>query len=94
MIEVNTQRQVGIVSYGDADCTTDTPSIDTRVTDNLDFIEKVIEQTRRETYTENIPPTNPTTNTQTNTQTNPQTSPMSGGFIFNMLKPILNLKPS
>ncbi|XP_037030355.1 trypsin-like [Bradysia coprophila] len=44
--DVSTNRQVGIVSYGAEDCTSDSPSVDTRVTDNLDYIEKVIRHTR------------------------------------------------
>lgn len=44
-IDVFTNRQVGIVSYGATDCATDTPSIFTRVTDNLDFIDETIKKT-------------------------------------------------
>lgn len=43
--DVSTNRQVGIVSYGARDCTADYPSIDCRVTDNLDYIEEIIKQT-------------------------------------------------
>lgn len=45
--DASTNRQVGIVSYGGEDCTADFPSIDCRVTDNLDYIEKIIRQTNR-----------------------------------------------
>lgn len=44
-IDISTNRQVGIISYGATNCSTATPSIFTRVTDNLDFIDDTIEKT-------------------------------------------------
>lgn len=40
--DVSTNRQIGIVSHGAADCTSDSPSILTRVTDNYDYIDSII----------------------------------------------------
>ncbi len=43
--DTTTNRQVGIVSYGEKNCSTATPSILCRVTDNLDFIDEIIKKT-------------------------------------------------
>lgn len=45
LLDVKTKRQIGIVSYGAQPCTLAKPSIYTRVTDNLDFINKIIRKT-------------------------------------------------
>lgn len=45
-MDTRTGRQIGIVSYGTKDCTLPYPSIFTQVQDNLDFINRVIMQTR------------------------------------------------
>lgn len=91
--DTSTNRQVGIVSYGSANCASDNPSVQSRVTDNLDYIEKVIRKTsRQQTYPETnsqtngpMPPTNrpmPPTNrpipiTPTHPPTYPQTNPQT-----------------
>ncbi|KAJ6605104.1 Trypsin-1 [Pseudolycoriella hygida] len=48
MIDTTTNRQIGIVSYGDPDCTTDKPGVLVRVTDNLDYINEIIAKTNPE----------------------------------------------
>ncbi len=104
LYDASTNRQVGIVSYGDGDCTSATPCIDCKVTDNLDYIEKIItlttmRQSDSETFpsndpqaatTQTTPKPYPQTNSQSNPQTNPTTTPLSPcAIVFNMLKPML-----
>ncbi|KAJ6648822.1 Trypsin 3A1 [Pseudolycoriella hygida] len=45
ILDTSTNRQVGIVSHGASDCSSDSPSALTRVTDNLDYIEEIISKT-------------------------------------------------
>lgn len=48
MHDVSTNRQVGIVSIGpEEDCSSAKAGANTRVTDNLDFIEEIIRKTIR-----------------------------------------------
>lgn len=39
---MSSKRQIGVVSFGADDCTSDKPSAYARITDNLDFINEVI----------------------------------------------------
>lgn len=76
--DVSTNRQIGIVSHGAHDCTSDSPSILSRVTDNLDFIEGVIRNTSNR---QSVPQTS-------NCQTNPTVNPMAPSVsMMNVLKP-------
>lgn len=100
--DVSTKRQVGIVSHGARDCASDSPSILTRVTDNLDYIEKIIRKTTRpninppatpSTYRPNNhqpvnpPPNSPNINPPATPPTNPTSSPSSSFSLFYMFKP-------
>lgn len=46
-VDSKTGRQIGVVSYGNEDCTRALPSIFAKVQDNLDFINQVIKKTRK-----------------------------------------------
>lgn len=93
MLESSTYRQIGIVSYGYNDCTADKASVQSRVTDNLDFIENVIRQTTRpqgDPQTISYE-TNPQINSQylTIPQNSQQTKPTpSSSSVMNMLRPL------
>lgn len=50
-VDSETGRQIGIVSYGNKDCTRELPSIFAKVQDNLDFINRIIAKTRRSRQT-------------------------------------------
>lgn len=88
LIDVSTNRQVGIVSNGDSDCTFDSPSILTRVTDNFDYIQNIIRRTTRPQHSpqphpqinpqsnpQQPNPQNPSNNPQINLPNNPQIKP-------------------
>ncbi|XP_037029861.1 trypsin 3A1-like [Bradysia coprophila] len=47
--DVCTGRQIGIASYGSTDCRNPKPSVLSRITDNLDFINRIIQKTSNTT---------------------------------------------
>lgn len=43
LIDASTKRQVGLVSWGTVDCTNSLPRYYTKLADNMDFIDKVVQ---------------------------------------------------